>query len=329
MIDMDYADDDESSTPEREPEPEPVTTKKKFRRASVSAESDVAGTSKKLSNFSITVVAKSDEQKERLRKAMASNFWLAAIPESQRELLIGAMAEVKVTAGTSVITQGEVGDFFYVIDHGSFDVYKTESKESAPMKVFTYENAGSFGELALMYNSPRAATVTARTDGSVWALERALFTTIVVQHARKTKERYEKFLEKVPIIEHLSRNELSQVADSLVSQEFKDGDVIIRQGDSGDSFYIVESGEVVCHRKNFGQAEPVLVKKIGPGGYFGERALILRDTRAATVSASGGGATKVLKMENAAFNRLLGDASLIMQRGFQEYESYTASTQTV
>jgi hypothetical protein len=56
MIDMDYADDDEGSTQEREPEPEPVTTKKKFRRASVSAESDVAGRPKSDFSFSLCAI---------------------------------------------------------------------------------------------------------------------------------------------------------------------------------------------------------------------------------------------------------------------------------
>jgi len=52
---------------------------------------------------------------------------------------------------------GDAGDYFYVIESGTYEVFKTVDGESK--KVFEYKEAGSFGELALMYNCPRAATV--------------------------------------------------------------------------------------------------------------------------------------------------------------------------
>lgn len=56
---------------------------------------------------------------------------------------------------------GDTGDFFYVIDSGKYDVLKKVGAEPEK-KVFFYDEKGSFGELALMYNTPRAATVQVR-----------------------------------------------------------------------------------------------------------------------------------------------------------------------
>ena len=88
------------------------------------------------------------------------------------ERIVDAMDEKKVLSQEVVITEGQEGDYFYVIESGNY----TASKGG--QSVFTYEGKGSFGELALMYNCPRAATVTADTDGVIWALDRMTFRKV-------------------------------------------------------------------------------------------------------------------------------------------------------
>jgi len=68
---------------------------------------------------------------------------------------------------------GELGDYFYVVESGHFDVYvKKEARETL---VASREAGSCVGELALMYNSPRAASVKATADSSVWAIHRHIF----------------------------------------------------------------------------------------------------------------------------------------------------------
>ena len=67
--------------------------------------------------------------------------------------VIDAMFEQKVEAGEFLINEGDDGDFFYVIEEGVYSAIKTEKT------VYTYDNEGNFGELALLYNMPRAASV--------------------------------------------------------------------------------------------------------------------------------------------------------------------------
>lgn len=81
-----------------------------------------------------------------------------------------------------VIQQGDKGDHFYVIESGEFDVFVAHGT-SAPELVHTYTTIGgthaSFGELSLMYGKPRAATVKAKTKGTLWRLNRRAFCGIL------------------------------------------------------------------------------------------------------------------------------------------------------
>jgi cAMP-dependent protein kinase regulator len=64
----------------------------------------------------------------------------------------------------------------------------------------TYKPGESFGELALLYNAPRAANITAKTDAILFSLDRATFNAIVKDAASKKRERYENFLKQVELL---------------------------------------------------------------------------------------------------------------------------------
>lgn len=69
-----------------------------------------------------------------------------------------------------IIRQGDDGDFFYVVDFGTFEAYTRDG--DVDKLAHTYKDDGCFGELALLHNQPRAATVKAATDGRLWAVNR-------------------------------------------------------------------------------------------------------------------------------------------------------------
>jgi cAMP-dependent protein kinase regulator len=100
-----------------------------------------------------------------------------SLDQAQLEVMVGAMTSVHVQSGDQVIRQGDAGDLFYVVDSGEFEVY-VASAGASDTKVMDVMNGGSFGELALMYGSPRAATVRAVSDGRLWALDRTTFRCV-------------------------------------------------------------------------------------------------------------------------------------------------------
>jgi cAMP-dependent protein kinase regulator len=186
---------------------------------------------------------KSDAQRRRLIESVRNIFLFKSLDKEQANEVLDAMFEKKVNANDKVIVQGDDGDNFYVVDSGTFDVFVSRGSDE-PKLVFNYNNEGSFGELALMYNTPRAATVVATSTGILWALDRKTFRRIICGAASRKREMYQSFLESVPMLKTLEPYELLNLADALEKQQFSDGECIIKQGDQASSFYIVEVGTV-------------------------------------------------------------------------------------
>ncbi|XP_022601440.1 cAMP-dependent protein kinase type II-alpha regulatory subunit-like isoform X3 [Seriola dumerili] len=244
-----------------------------------------------------------------------------AEPREQFYEVLDAMFEVLVKPQEHIIDQGDDGDNFYVIEKGVYDIFV--QKDGVSVCVGKYNNKGSFGELALMYNTPRAATIIATNEGALWGLDRATFHRLIVKNNAKKRRMYEAFIECVPLLNSLELSERMKIVDVLGARGFKDGDRIITQGEKADCFYIVESGEVkimIKSKTKAGQQDnaEVEVARCSRGQYFGELALVTNKPRAASVYAVG--ETKCLVIDIQAFERLLGPCMDIMKRNISQYE---------
>ncbi|KAI9019062.1 cyclic nucleotide-binding-like protein [Hyaloraphidium curvatum] len=302
--------------------PAPPPNFLRARRTSVSAESitPTAGAA-----YEKVVVPKSDEQRRRIEASIKNNFLFRSLDEEQHTDVVNAMAERKVASGEDIIVQGAVGDYFYVVESGGFDFLV--SRNGAPAaKVGSCGSGASFGELALMYNAPRAATVRATSESVVWALDRVTFRRILMETTNRKRNMYEAFLEEVPLLASLEPYERHKIADALESVTFEDGAVVIKQGDVGDNFYIIESGEARVVKADESGVENELpgLKK---GAYFGELALLTNKPRAVSIIAKG--KLKCATMGKRPFTRLLGPVSDILKRNSEQYQSYKASFEDV
>ncbi|KAI3378541.1 hypothetical protein SNEBB_004434 [Seison nebaliae] len=258
---------------------------------------------------------KTDEQRARLQKAVTNILLFRDLDDEQLQDVIDAMKEKDVKAGEKIIEQGQDGDFFYVIEKGDYEVYV--SHDEVEKKVNTYKDQGSFGELALMYNQPRAATVISITDGKLWSLDRQTFRALVLTAAYKKRKNYESLLSSVPMLSQLSEFEKMNLADALVARSFNDGDSVVKQGDLGNTMYFVESGECRIVMEQGGQKKEI--SRLGKGGYFGELALLTRNARAASVYAVG--KSKCAELDVEAFERILGPCKEIMSRNADQYQT--------
>jgi len=109
---------------------------------------------------------------ERL-ELLRANPIFAPLPASTLEQLAHALEEVPAPAGEEIVRQGEPGDRFYLIKQGGFDVYV----DGEPVQ--SLETGDSFGEIALLRNVPRTATVRAQTEAVLYALDRRHFLAAV------------------------------------------------------------------------------------------------------------------------------------------------------
>ncbi|GAA5870834.1 hypothetical protein JCM3774_001689 [Rhodotorula dairenensis] len=279
-----------------------------------------------------TVIPKTASQRARIEKAIANNLLFRNLDQEQHDDVLNAMKEVTVQPGTEVIVQGAVGDFFYVVEEGTFEVWvraapshsyagpgqSLVSQPGEEKKVATYGPGGSFGELALMYNAPRAATVVATSRATMWALDRVTFRSILVEHTSRKRKMYEAFLGEVSILQELNAKERAKIADALEEKVYDEGEAVVVEGEVGKNFYIIESGkaEVTKRKRNAqGSVEDEVLGTLGKGDYFGELALINSAPRAATVRAKPGeGRLRVATLGEKAFTRLLGPIIDILAR---------------
>jgi cAMP-dependent protein kinase regulator len=121
------------------------------------------------------------------------------------------------------------------------------------------------------------------------------------------------------MLQSLDPYERMTLADALESKQYKDGELIIKQGDQADAFYLMEKGVVrIAMTDVKDTSKEVELTTVTSGGYFGELALVTHKPRAASVYAQGDVTCAVLDV--SAFERLLGPCMEIMKRNFEHYE---------
>lgn len=256
---------------------------------------------------------KSPELKERIDTTIGSNLLFRNLDSEQRARILDAMFERRTTKGEEVIRQGAPGDNFYVVEAGTFAVL-VDGRQVDVLGPGT-----TFGELALMYNTPRAATVVSQEDGGVlWAVDRETFRRAVIDVAFKKRRLYEAFLKSVPLLSTLTPLEVARIADALETIDFGPGDLIVKKGDHGDAFYMIVSGEArVTTGPDAGGEE---LNRLGPGEYFGELALLNESPRSASVVAAT--EVKCVSLSASAFRRLLGPLTDILKRNQEKYKQF-------
>jgi len=249
------------------------------------------------------------------------SFLFSGLEQKDVEIVIWAMEERVFTPGQDVIKQYDNGDCLYVVEQGELDVYKKYSKQDEEKKIFQYSAGGSFGELALLYNAPRAATVRARTKCICWELDRGTFNNIVKEAAKKRREKYEAFLKSVEILSSIEGYELTQICDALKPCTYKEGDYVIREGEMGDIFYIIEEGEAIATKTKEPGKPAETVETYKKGGFFGELSLIRGEPRAANIVAKTD--LLLISLDRYSFKRLLGPLEEILKKKSDKYAKFT------
>lgn len=304
------------------------------RRTGVSAEStgsmqrgrDEAGGPEGDGSGQTARTEKTAEQLARIRAAVGSNLLFGELSDEARREVFALVVERKFEAKETVITQGDDGDYFYIVDEGACEVIKDGEKlETPPLRV-----GASFGELALMYTAPRAATVRTTEPTVCWALDRVAFRTTLFGGQSDQREQTKDFLGGVPLLQPLSSQERAKVADAVTVHRYGAGEDIVVAGEIGAEMFILVRGTAVALQPpsagdgEDGQAEEEELRSYStPGDFFGELALLTNMPRLATVRAVAEDVV-VLSLGRAAFTRLVGKCQKIIERNTELHQQTQA-----
>ncbi|KAK0397739.1 hypothetical protein QR680_002245 [Steinernema hermaphroditum] len=244
--------------------------------------------------------SKSAGSKQLIRDAVQKNDFLRKLEKEQVIELVECMYEMRARAGQWVIQEGEPGDRLFVISEGQLQV----SREGQVLG--TLGPGTVMGELAILYNCTRTASVQAKTDVQLWVLDRSVYQMITMRLGMERHTQLMTFLHKVSIFENLSEDRISKMADVMDQDYYAGGHYIIREGEKGDTFFVINSGQVRVTQMIEGESEPREIRILKQGDFFGEKALLGEEVRTASIIAMNPG-VEVLTLDRESFLKLIGD----------------------
>merc|ERR1711962_1492976 len=256
--------------------------------------------------------SKTGRAKEAIRAGLKENDFLTNLDPSQVRELVDVMFQKEFKKGEYIIREGDPGQNLYVIEEGRCEGIK-DGKVVHEMSPPT-----AFGELAILYNCTRTATIRANTAAKLWAIDRTGFQTIMMRTGMQRQQEHLDFLQSVTVLKPIPVESLAKIADVLEEAFYDEGEYIIRQGPRGDTFFILKKGNVEVTQRASVHSDPQFVRALLKGAYFGEKALMGDYPRTANVIAGKGGCT-CLVIDRESFQMFIENLSEIKTKA-DEYE---------
>lgn len=230
---------------------------------------------------------------------------LSLLPEDDFAQVLSVFSVVRVRPDTWILRQGERGHSFYVLARGTIEV--STEREGEEVKLAQPSEGTIFGEMVLLSDAPRTASVRAVTDCDLleFDLEQLEAAKIKLTHLNDALGGFarERLLTNVtltsPLFRPLDPRERVDLVRRFVNVNKRAGEVVIREGEHGTGLYVVLRGDVAILR---GEQE---VARLGPSELFGEISLLRREPTSATVRALDGG-VELLFLHRDYFERLIG-----------------------
>ncbi|XP_034547972.1 cGMP-dependent protein kinase 1 isoform X2 [Notolabrus celidotus] len=224
---------------------------------------------------------KSQESQRLIQAAFLKNDLLKNLDEGELRAITACMFTTTINQGCYVIQEGTNGAQAYVLEEGRLEVTKDG------LKLFTIEPGDVFGELALLYSCTHTFSISAQNDSQLWVIDRKSYQTILMQSGLNSLSHSMELLSSVPFLQSLPQDVIMKLSDLTEQTHYSDGEYIIRQGATGDTFYIISRGQVKVIEKKQGHDEQIVLSQLCDGQWFGEKALWGEDIRTVNVIASG------------------------------------------
>jgi CRP-like cAMP-binding protein len=235
------------------------------------------------------------------------------LSQEQKEDLGAYMKRVDLVEGDKV---ENCHSLFYGIDYGSFEFKNEEEKSSGESRSHTSKEP-FFGEMSLMFNSERSGQTHAiciSDFGRLWAIDRDTFRQVIASSDLQSRDEKRNAVTSIKLLKDaLNDEQLNRLIEAVHMLRFPIGHQIVRKGDVGEVCYFIKQGTVLCSKIGENQLGQV---ELSTGSYFGERALLRDEPRAADVHA----VTDVIAMalNRKEFDELLGPLRSVMDSNMKE-----------
>ncbi|MGD2115434.1 MAG: cyclic nucleotide-binding domain-containing protein [Acidobacteriota bacterium] len=229
-----------------------------------------------------------------------------ASQDQLREMFL-SVRPLEVPPGETVIRQNDYTDSVFLIREGEVDVSAVPEGSEEERHLATLRPGNFFGEMSLISGRRRNATATARTPARLLEVPRKAMLKLLTT-APEVKESVDRiFMIRAfqgylfpGVPEHL----LWEVVGKAEQVRLERDRVIFEEGDEGDAFYLIRSGQVkISKRSAEAGGREIVLSYLVAGNFFGETALLSGDRRTATVTTIF--PTELIRLARADFEHFL------------------------
>jgi len=219
------------------------------------------------------------------------------------------LRSVKIPRGLKICREGEKGDSLFMLAQGEVEV--TKKNERGEERLLARLGPGEFfGEFGYFMDGARHATVEAVTDLELLEISKPDLDQIISQYPQVKEVMYELFKQRVldnllvlsPLTSILPSEDRQKLIAKFELKELKSGEVIVREGDPGDSMFLIKSGQAEVTTIDPKDKRKLTLARLGPGDFFGEVSLIKNKPRTATITALS--AMELLVISRRSFEEL-------------------------
>ena len=202
-----------------------------------------------------------------INDCLTKHFFMHSLNELAREAIIEEMSLVEIKKDKYIFKQGNLGNFFYILKSGKAELYINKKF------IKTLRIGESFGELALLHDSPRTGSIRTKEDCLLWVLERKNFRKIVDHINKLNYEENLKFIDSVNILNNIENYQKTILSTYILKEEFNKNQTIVNKGEESHCLYIIKEGRVKV--VNNGKT----IKILKNGDNFGERGILIDTNR--------------------------------------------------
>lgn len=215
-----------------------------------------------------------------------------------------------IPKGTLVIKEGTKGDSFFIVSHGDIRVFRTHPKSGKKITLAHLKDGAFFGEMAFFLDSVRQASCETAEESVLLRISRADLEGLMAQYPNIRavmrdffkKRALDQLFKTMSLFETLEDAEKEVLTEKFELVEAEPGQMLISEGDEGEYFWLIYSGEVEVSATSADKG-PVKIASVGPGGYVGEISLVTK--RASTADVTASARSVLFRLPRSLFSELL------------------------
>ncbi|OMJ81268.1 hypothetical protein SteCoe_18327 [Stentor coeruleus] len=232
--------------------------------------------------------------KNLIYNSLSKNHLFRDLNQTDFEAIYKKLIFIVAEENRIIFNQNSIGSLFFIINSGKVEVIVNNKKRSYLSK------EECFGEIALLSNSYRRASIKTASKCSFWVLSRDDFFSALKKIYSRSYDKIRKIISSSCFFINFPENKKDQISKLAILHKFEDTEQIIHEGDDGDVLYLLKSGCV-----SFKKGHEEVLRMSTQGEMFGEAAMLAGSKRLATCIALG--TTELISLDKGSMETVFGE----------------------